>query len=443
MRNNQMYIDQQLFYDLGFLHQQGGIFKLMDTCITTEGSDLLKHWLLNPLKDITAIHERQAIVSACAQQDSHLGNIEFTNGTMVMIDDFLKSDQYQLKPNAMGLSISQWFSKWFQRGSKEHVTFHYVYIAALFNALNIIQEDSSKISLTQNQSFQKWKIELDNTLSNDLVVELLALGESPKDLQKAKILYAFKKNGRSLLAHAMQVFAQWDAWQALAKLLQKEHWVMPEIEESKRPYLHIENLYFPAIDKAKGFDLNMDHQQHFLLLTGANMSGKSTFLRTLGMMYVLGQMGAPVPATSAKFSKINGLITNLSVKDDIYKGESFFYAEVKSMKTMAEHVSNANNYLFLMDELFKGTNIQDAYESTELILKSLQDYQEHLFILSTHIYELAKEYKHLDQVRAVYMETIIDQKGDYSFTYHLKEGVSDDKIGAIMLRKEGIFDILK
>lgn len=434
-----MDVNDHLYEDLGFFHKEGGIFKLIDKTITKSGSWLLKKWLQKPLLNVSSIQNRQEIVVFCEQyvQDEILVN----NGTIIMLQDFLKSDEYDLKPSPFNIYIKSWFQKLFQKASSSHIVFHHEYILSVFQLLQSLKNSVHNLNADHNLEWSQWVVRLRQLLDEELVHKLLKTTE-PIMIQKAQFLYEFRKYGRHLIEEAIALFSVWDAWLSLAKLKIEEQWVLPEIINDQRPFLKIEGLFFPTLKKPVPIDFKFTEEQSFLLLTGANMSGKSTFLRSIGILFILAQMGAPVPAKKVSLTPLHAIYSNLSVRDDIFKGESFFYAEVNSMKLMAQKVIHPQPHLFLMDELFKGTNIEDAQQATHLIVKALIRYPQHIYVLSTHIYELAKKYIEAKEVSTYYMETLVDAQADYSFTYQLKKGVSNDKIGALMLQKEGIFDIL-
>lgn len=437
-------MNRTILNELGVFHPEGGVFTHINHCKTKYGSNQLEHWILHPLKQVNQIHQRQEIVRFWQQQALNSFEYEINNGTLTMVDDFLANqDNYNLKPNPWNIYINQKLQRWFKKASQNHLIFHFEYIHSLLSAIHHLKQSGQQFKSENNEDWQQWISSIDEVLEHPIVKHLLKPLSSFSLLEKSTYLYQFKRTGKQVLVHAINAFAVWDAWQSLAHLSTALKWVFPTVVHADSPVLSLEIVYFPSIKNPIPFDLDFSDSERFLMLTGANMSGKSTLLRTIGVIYVLAQIGAPVPAQKVTLSPINGIYTNLSVKDDIYKGESFFYAEVLRMKEAAITIKNSSNYLFLMDELFKGTNFQDAFDSTRLIMEAVAPYKNHLFILSTHIYELAEEYQHKDYIKAVYMETLQDKVNGYQFTYQLKDGVSNDKIGSLILKKEGILEILK
>ena len=96
-----------------------------------------------------------------------------------------------------------------------------------------------------------------------------------------------------------------------------------------------------------------------------------------------------------------------------------------------------------MDELFKGTNVHDAYECTKAVVDGLLRHQRHIMVLSTHLYEVAQQFSDRKEIIFSYFVTDMTEEGNYSFSYELKDGISNDRIGYRILQKEGVLDLLK
>ena len=104
-----------------------------------------------------------------------------------------------------------------------------------------------------------------------------------------------------------------------------------------------------------------------------------------------------VPAESMELSLFDGLLSNIQVQDNIVKGESYFYNEVQRIKNTVLKITDGRKWLVLIDELFKGTNIQDAMHCSTAVIKGLLKIKNSLFILSTHLYEIGDEAKTIPQ----------------------------------------------
>jgi DNA mismatch repair ATPase MutS len=186
----------------------------------------------------------------------------------------------------------------------------------------------------------------------------------------------------------------------------------------------------------------MNPEHNFLFLTGANMAGKSTLIKSIGSAVFLAHIGMGVPAQQMKLTLFDGLLTNINVVDNIAKGESFFFNEVQRIKNTIQKINNGRKWLVLIDELFKGTNVQDAMKCSATVIKGLIKIKNSLFILSTHLYEIGDELKIFPNISFKYFETTVI--GDQLvFSYQLKEGISNDRFGYLILKKEKVVDMLE
>ena len=128
--------------------------------------------------------------------------------------------------------------------------------------------------------------------------------------------------------------------------------------------------------------------------------------------------------------------------DNIGLGYSHFYAEVVRVKQAAEAAANGKSLLLMFDELFKGTNVKDAYDSTLAVIEGLADYTQCLFIVSTHIIEVGASLERLHNIQFRYMPTIMDGHRP-QYTYQLKEGVTENRQGMMIIRNEGVLELLE
>jgi len=104
-------------------------------------------------------------------------------------------------------------------------------------------------------------------------------------------------------------------------------------------------------------------------------------------------------------------------------------------------INDGRKWLVLIDELFKGTNIQDAMKCSSTVIRGLINIRHALFILSTHLYEIGDELRNYGNISFKYFETEITEK-QLSFSYQLKDGISNDRLGYLILEREGVVDLL-
>lgn len=216
----------------------------------------------------------------------------------------------------------------------------------------------------------------------------------------------------------------------------------PEFTTSAGIRLNIEGLFHPAIKNAVRNNIGLGEQQNLMFLTGSNMAGKSSLLKSLGLIVYLAHLGFPVPAAAVELTVFNGLVTTINLPDNINQGLSHYYTEVKRVKEVAEHLLEHDRMFVIFDELFRGTNVKDAFDGSSLIISELSTIKTAAFIISTHIIELAAELQQFSNISFQYMDTYFEHQAPV-FTYKLMEGISKEALGMYIVRNEGIVEILK
>ncbi|RYE14273.1 MAG: DNA mismatch repair protein MutS, partial [Sphingobacteriaceae bacterium] len=131
----------------------------------------------------------------------------------------------------------------------------------------------------------------------------------------------------------------------------------------------------------------------------------------------------------------------IQVSDNIVKGESYFFNEVQRIKNTILKINNGKKWLVLIDELFKGTNVQDAMKCSSAVIQGLVKMHNSLFILSTHLYEIGAELQQYPNIAFRYFETNVADD-QLEFSYQLKEGISNDRLGYLILKREKVVALL-
>jgi hypothetical protein len=246
---------------------------------------------------------------------------------------------------------------------------------------------------------------------------------------------------RSHAAELIGLYAQLDAWYGMAAATAELGLSFPEIDEGPEPFLHATGLFHILLRRPVSYDLDMTPNSNFIFLTGANMAGKSTFIKSIGLAVFLAHIGMGVPARTMRLSLFDGILSNINVTDNIARGESYFFNEVQRIKNTVVRISDKRRWLVLIDELFKGTNIQDAMKCSSTVIKGLIRIHRALFILSTHLYEIGEELKPYPNICFRYFETRVTD-GQLEFPYQLREGISNDRLGYLILQREKVTDLL-
>lgn len=434
-----MLIDQVTIQDLGIIGPQS-LYNKVNICKTQEGSDYLYQIMLKPTDQLEQLLDRQAAIQFLMNQPID-ECFKMTNGTLVMIRKFFESNEYGSKlANDIALQINSFVNKIVNKEHLNYTTF------ILEHIKDLLATSEALIGVLAQPSCPKLLQSLLPDLSayqNDNVLENIQKYNTEKDVQNLKTTHHIRRYCKNIIQNVVACIVKIDAYYALAKSTKLNQWTIPTLLTKQEQTLSYQNLRHPLLSKAIGYHINFNKQQNLLILTGANMSGKSTFLRSLGLAQYMAQIGIGIPADKATISVCSSIISNMRVQDNIFEGESYFYAEVKRMKHTAQQITQQDYNLVLMDEIFKGTNIYDAYDCSISIIDSLKYQQNNFFVISTHLYEIKDRInKNLENVFYKYFETLPLPEYQFQFTYQLKDGVCQDRIGYSVLKQEGVLDIL-
>jgi DNA mismatch repair ATPase MutS len=258
-------------------------------------------------------------------------------------------------------------------------------------------------------------------------------------LQYGRIFHGEMANDLQTL---MGVYGQLDAWYAMAKANKELGLQLPHFTDDAEPMISAKGLRHLMLKEPVGYDLEMNPHANFIFLTGANMAGKTTLIKAVGLSTYLAHLGMGVAAKSMKLSLFEGILSNITVEDNLIKGESYFFNEVRRIRETITRISDGKKWLILIDELFKGTNIQDAMKCSLAVIRGLINMHNGLFILSTHLYEIGDALKDLPSISFKYFETHLTEN-ELRFSYQLKEGISQDRMGYLILQKEGVVSLLE
>lgn len=401
---------------------------------------MLKRQVQSPPGTFEKLKEQQDAVRFWMEHAGSWTNL-ISNGTLVMIEKFYESaDGVAGRTHSLSLLFNSIMQKLFNRNAYSFVRFsvsHLVDFLKGCDELIQLQEHQPPAAIdTELQAFRQ-------TLELPLCQALLKTDADASQSLMMELSYRSRREIKHIIFQMIERYARLDALQAMAKATLAHKWHIPELLPSAALHYEARQLYHPLLKKPVSYDISFSRAQNFLFLTGANMSGKSTLIRAMGVGALLAHLGMGVPAAAMRISFLEGIITNMQVEDNIFLGESYFFAEVQRMKLTAQKLNRNRYHLVLMDELFKGTNVHDAYECSRAVVEGLLQQQDNLMALSTHLNELSEHLADVSNVWCRYCYTHISEDGQYSFTYQLKEGVSRDRIGYLVLKKEGVLDLLR
>ncbi len=210
----------------------------------------------------------------------------------------------------------------------------------------------------------------------------------------------------------------------------------PEI--STTPYvIEFEALGHPLIHEMQRVnnDFKIESQGEITLITGSNMAGKSTFLRTVGINLILAFMGAPCAAKGGRVSKLD-VFTSMRTQDNLAEGVSSFYAELQRIELLLQLLKTDQPVFFMLDEMFKGTNSEDRFKGGVSLIKQLSELNA-FGMISTHDLELSKMAgKHLNVSNYSFNSRI--ESGQLLFDYKLTAGICSDFNASELMKRSGI-----
>lgn len=477
-------------YDLD-IFGEGGLFSYINRCSTKFGKEALAKSLLNPqtshIKDRQkAIEElshkinfRQQLYAHGSLHESKEKDLKKLMNWTADKASFIKKPLYFLLMIFPAITIS---SMIYYFSTDSDAAFRVCYLSFIVNLVisslfarkitsllsvstsvtKILQSYKDQLALIESEQFaspllQKLQQQLkhDNRSSSFLLKQLASLFEYLETvinllvsvllnglfLFHVHILYRlgnWKKVHAEKIAPWLHLIGEVEALNSFANLSYNNHsFSFPEVAAA--PTLQATALGHPLIRTEKRICNDVSfNEQKFVILTGSNMSGKSTFLRTLGTNLVLAKAGSAVCASQFSFYPFD-VFVSMRISDSLQDSESFFYAELKRLQAIIQHLQNGNTTFVILDEILRGTNSNDKRNGTIGLIKKMA--KENTFgIIATHdvvVAELMKEYPQYIANKAFESEIINDE---LIFDYKLKDGVCTKLSASYLMKKLGVIE---
>ncbi|QEC43145.1 MutS-related protein [Pseudobacter ginsenosidimutans] len=418
--------DDQTIGDLRLFSkkEQRGIYDIYNNTATRGGELLLEKMFRNPLSDQDAIMERAGIIASLAKLNAAFS---FGSGLLDSVEKYLSHHE-----NKDGQKATM--------GEKEISNG----ATAIIELLHAVRHYLEQGDIAKVEGLTRERIAMTKLL-NDPALEPVFREKSQPKLSYAAvtafdILFRVKEKNRMLAV--MDFIYQMDVFISVAAVSVKRDFVFPVAKPKGSSVVKMEGVYHPELSHPVANSLYMDGSRSVVFLTGANMAGKSTFLRSFSTALYIAHMGFPVAAKLVEFSVMDGIYTTINLPDNLGIGASHFYAEVLRVKQVAAELGAGKSLFVLFDELFRGTNVKDAHEGTVAITHAFAGKKTSLFIISSHIVEAGDELKQKKNIAFHYLPTKMSGTVP-DYTYTLEEGITDDRHGMIIIRNEGILETLK
>lgn len=258
------------------------------------------------------------------------------------------------------------------------------------------------------------------------------------DIRCVYRLWNWHQQHHQKLADWLEVVSETDAIISLANFANNHpEFIFPEIHEGGFTF-QAKNIGHPLLRKNKRVcnDFEINGWSKVMIITGANMAGKSTFLRTVGVNLILARTGAPVCAEKMIFTPIE-IYTNMRTTDSLLKDESYFFAELKRIKGVLDWLQKGERIFVILDEMLKGTNSVDKLNGSKELLRKLVQFKS-VSLIATHDLKLSEmEDEFPQQVFNKCFEIRIEND-DLVFDYRLSDGVTKTMNATFLMKKMGI-----
>jgi len=435
--DNQTIRDLELFTDK---KNGNSIFSIFNRAATVGGQDALYEMLNNPVADLDFLQTRKEEINFFFLYDCHL---KLFKRQLDYIEYYLRIRRSPLRNNIIDATVNALSNK--IKLSSDYYTiaegiFHIVQL--LIDLNTFIQKTKTLIMpVSLEQEIEKIKKITSSKKPNGLLNNPPKRARDLSSRQINNLDQFFRVTEKNTFRELLTTVYKIDALQTLSQIMKNEGFSLAEYYTETQTVFDVVDGFHPFLASPVKNSFSFNQESNLCFVTGPNMSGKSTFLKTVGLMIYLSHVGFPVPAKSLKTSILNGLFTTINLTDDMNLGYSHFYSEVKRVKDLALKIKPGSRFLIIFDELFRGTNVKDAYDASLMIISALAKIRNNIFFISTHILEIAETIENKDTIMFRCFESeLINQQPTYDFK--LKKGISEERIGLLIIKNEHILQIL-
>jgi len=267
---------------------------------------------------------------------------------------------------------------------------------------------------------------------NNIIIAVFGNGLFLSEIANAHKVEKWIATYKHTVKKWFEVVAFFDTQNALANFhFNHPKFIFPEITTQKQ-IIEATNLGHPLLNAKKRIDNNFTiDKAQFFIVTGANMAGKSTFLRTVSLSIVMANCGLPVCAASFKYHPIK-LITSMRTTDSLTEDESYFYSELKRLKFIVDEIAQ-EDYFIILDEILKGTNSKDKAIGSKKFVEKLTK-SKSTGIIATHDVSLCELENEFSSIENYYFDAEITNN-ELHFDYTLKSGVCKNMNASFLLKK--------
>ncbi|QNL51944.1 hypothetical protein H8S90_10400 [Olivibacter sp. SDN3] len=432
--DDQTNVDLQLYAESA---QEFTIYACFDHTTTTGGKQRLKAWFRHPTTDLSILQRRSDGIRFFTDA---IGNLCFEKEPIDFIEFYLSSHDRPKRYSffyAVKKVVKYQYAKQQERYNKQRG------ISEILTTLVFLKNFCLKIKKEHQHEFiDELYEDIEYIFKDPVIHKCVQAGQfKQKGLRLERCDFLIRKTYIQKIRKILSLVYDLDAFFSVALTAQKLNLCFPEYTTCSDQKLELEGVFHPFLNEAVPNNFSLGGSQHLCFLTGVNMSGKSTLMKSVAIAVYLAHVGFPVPAKKMVTGMFNGLLTTINLGDDLKSGSSHFYNEVLRLKYVAQQITTHRKLLIIFDELFRGTNVKDAYESSLLVIEAFSKIPTSFFIVSSHLVEVAQDLSKTLAINYQCFETTFRHDRPI-FNYQLKKGVTTARIGAWIIANEGIVKVL-
>lgn len=434
--------DKQTLDDLNLLgkYRSHSVYSLFNKVHTAGGERLLEFMFQYPLTVPEEINHRSSLLRYFQEKGLEF---PFQNGSFRVAENYLSMETTGSKVLAMIITMKKKMGDSLLRDDQFEIM--HKGLLACISALNTLKDLLVRMDDNNPHPFREQVKMLLGIFSGHQLKWLTEeRGITQLPLMKvARYDFLLRNTLRKEMDIVLENIYLLDVYMAVSQVAREKKFSYATALPAEDHLIQVDGLRHPGLDNGVPNPLFLQPDRNVIFLTGANMAGKSTLMKSFGIAVYLAHMGFPVAATAMKFAVRDGLYTSINVPDSLSLGYSHFYAEVMRVKNVAAEVSRRKNLVVIFDELFKGTNVKDAYDATLAVTEAFSQYRNSFFIISTHIIEVGETLKQkCDNLQFAYLPTVMEGTVP-RYTYRLETGITADRHGMMIIENEGILEIMK
>jgi len=470
------------------------LFQYINRTITDYGRDILASWLSDPFRLSKELISRQEAIRELALKDkwrqefmaygmkTRMGKSEIS-GLLIWIEERTVIKSSSLKkflifslPTAAIVSLLLMIT-----GILPYSVFVFIFLSNLFyiaagikrtnkihtalsRKYNFLSSMNGLLKALENESFVSANLnEIKLNISGKKASAAVSVRKLGRLIQafdnRMNILTGFVLNGlflwdyhsiyrlekwkseyKTLFPMWLEMVGQIDAYISLGNYAFNNPEFVYPIRSDNLNMFSAKNLGHQLIDESKRVcnDFTLGKTGTVCIISGANMAGKSTFLRTIAVNYILGMIGAPVCATEMNFIPVK-LFTSMRTTDSLSDNESYFYAELRRLNALKSRIEKGEPVFFILDEILKGTNSADKSTGSKLFLKRIVE-GGGTGLIATHDTSLGKmESDHPDMIINKCFEIEIDGE-NIRFDYKIRNGITQKMNAVFLMKQMGILE---